>query len=102
MMALFDFMSTGYYILSYCTVVVRQKWEILKAYLPMCRCPGRQVWRTLQIEDCRHIDTVEAMFEQICKHIKQSTNNGIIIPTISIFPARKFGKQVVLFHNIGL
>jgi nitric oxide synthase oxygenase domain/subunit len=59
----------------------------------VCRCPGRQVWRTLQIEDCRHITTVEAMFEQICKHIKQSTNNGIIIPTISIFPPRKVDKD---------
>ena len=71
----------------------------------MCRCPGRQVWRTLQIEDCRHITTVEAMFEQICKHIKQSTNNGIIIPTISIFPPRKvdkdhLGKQL-LFSNFS-
>ena len=73
--------------------VVRKKWKFWRHNLPVCRCPGRQVWRTLQIEDCRHITTVEAMFEQICKHIKQSTNNGIIIPTISIFPSRKVDKD---------
>ena len=33
------------------------------------------------------------MFEQICIHIKESSNNGVIIPTISIFPARKNGKS---------
>ncbi len=40
----------------------------------------------------RNITSVDEMFKEICVHIKESSNNGIIVPTISIFPPRKFGK----------
>ena len=43
------------------------------------------------------------MFQQICQHITESTNNGPIIPTISIFPQRKpGGKDVVRIWNSQL
>ena len=40
------------------------------------------------------------MFEEICAHIKESSNNGIIIPMITVFPERKpSGKDPVRVWN---
>ena len=36
------------------------------------------------------------MFKEICIHIKESSNNGIIIPTITVFPERQpNGKDIL-------
>jgi nitric oxide synthase oxygenase domain/subunit len=45
----------------------------------------------LVIRDCRQVTTVQEMFTEICIDIKDSSNNGIIIPMISVFPERKSG-----------
>ena len=40
------------------------------------------------------------MFKEICIHIKESSNNGIIIPMISVFPERQpNGKDIVRIWN---
>lgn len=66
------------------------------AWRNVARCSGRSQWKSLQIRDCRHVETVEDMFDEICKHIKESTNGGKIIPMISIFPQRKPGVKDAL------
>ncbi len=57
------------------------------------RCPGRTAWNTLALRDCRHVTSVEEVFNEICTHIKESSNNGNIIPTISVFPERRHGRH---------
>ena len=52
------------------------------------RCSGRSVWKSLRLRDCRHVQDVEQMFKELCIHIKEGSNGGIIVPLISIFPAR--------------
>ena len=48
----------------------------------------------------RKITTVEDMYKEICTHIKESSNNGIIIPMISVFPERQpNGKDIVRIWN---
>ena len=37
--------------------------------------------------------TLEEMFECLCEHIKYSTNNGAIRPSISVFRQRVPGKK---------
>ena len=57
---------------------------------------GRSQWNSLQIRDCRKTTTVEELFEEICEHIKLSTNQGVIVPMITVFPQRKPGRKDVL------
>ena len=58
----------------------------------LTRCIGKIWWETLALRDCRHVKSVGELFETICQHLKESTNNGKIKPTISIFPQRMPGE----------
>ena len=51
------------------------------------------------LRDCRNVTTIDQMFVQICQHIKESSNNGIIIPMISVFPPRKNGRDPIRIWN---
>ena len=43
------------------------------------------------------------MFHELCIHIKESSNNGIIIPMITVFPERQpNGKDTVRVWNSQL
>ena len=57
------------------------------------RCIGKIWWETLALRDCRHVKSVDEMFEMICQHLNGSTNNGKIKPTISVFPQRMPGES---------
>ena len=57
------------------------------------RCIGKIWWETLALRDCRHVKSVDELFEMICQHLKESTNNGKIKPTISVFPQRIPGES---------
>ena len=61
------------------------------AWRNVARCSGRSAWETLIVRDCRNVQTVEEFFLELCKHIKDSTNDGIIKPMITVFPQRKPG-----------
>ena len=48
----------------------------------------------------RKVTDVDEMFKEICVHIKESSNNGIIIPMITVFPERQpNGKDIVRVWN---
>ena len=64
------------------------------AWRNVARCSGRSAWETLIVRDCRNVQTVEEFFLELCKHIKDSTNDGIIKPMITVFPQRKPGTYV--------
>jgi len=69
------------------------------------RCIGRLFWKSLKIRDRRHLDSVEAVFEDILEHLDFATNGGKIRSTISIYPGTSEGvegprilnKQVIRF-----
>ena len=57
------------------------------------RCIGKIWWETLALRDCRHVKSVDELFEMICQHLNGSTNNGKIKPTISVFTQRMPGES---------
>lgn len=61
------------------------------AWRNAARCSGRSQWESLKIRDCRQVTDPQQMFQEICLQIKESTNEGKIIPMISVFPQRKPG-----------
>ena len=69
------------------------------AWRNSARCSGRSQWQSLMLRDCRNVTTIDQMFVQICQHIKESSNNGIIIPMISVFPPRKNGRDPIRIWN---
>ena len=69
------------------------------AWRNSARCSGRSQWQSLMLRDCRNVTTIQEMFVHICQHIKESSNNGIIIPMISVFPPRKNGKDPIRIWN---
>lgn len=50
------------------------------------RCIGRRFWDTLEVRDARDCRTPEEVHEECCDHIEYATNDGDLIPTITIFP----------------
>ena len=87
---------------SYELTVDELTFGVRTAWRNNARCSGRSQWQSLILRDCRKITKVEEMFQQICTHIKNSSNQGIIIPMISVFPPRKNGKDPVRFWNSQL
>jgi len=56
------------------------------------RCIGRLFWESLEVRDCRACSTDTEVREQIHRHLNFATNQGKIIPTISIFQPTEPGK----------
>lgn len=49
------------------------------------RCIGRYFWKSLQIKDVRHINSIEEAFETLCNHLRFATNKGKIRSLATIF-----------------
>lgn len=49
------------------------------------RCIGRLFWNSLRVHDARHLNTEQEIYHALLRHIDQATNQGKIIPTITIF-----------------
>ncbi|WP_084372358.1 nitric oxide synthase oxygenase [Halalkalibacter krulwichiae] len=49
------------------------------------RCIGRLFWESLHVLDQRAITTEDEVAEALFHHLQYATNNGKVIPTISIF-----------------
>ena len=62
-------------------------------------CIGRIAWQNLIVRDLRHLNTAEDIFAAIVEHIKLSTNQGKIRPTISIFAPQKPGEEGIRIWN---
>lgn len=50
------------------------------------RCVGRLHWRALQVCDARSAQTVDDVFEALCRHLRTATNGGGIRPVMTVFP----------------
>lgn len=64
------------------------------------RCIGRIYWKTLLINDCRHLDSVDQVFTALKNHIQQATNGGNIRSVITIFAPE--GTHTPYIHNSQL
>lgn len=49
------------------------------------RCVGRKYWASLQLRDCRHLESADEIFAAVVEHLVVSTNEGRIVPTITVF-----------------
>lgn len=50
------------------------------------RCIGRLYWKSLILNDKRNVSTSREVFESFDEHLQLATNNGKILPVITVFP----------------
>jgi nitric-oxide synthase len=64
------------------------------------RCVGRYVWRTLKLIDARHCETAEEIAEFCWEHLRVSTNNGKVRPSITVFrPSRGANRDIRIVNH---
>jgi nitric-oxide synthase, bacterial len=63
------------------------------------RCIGRLYWRSLKVRDRRGIHTADGVFGELVHHLRVSTNNGRIRPTITVFAPGHPGEEPVRIWN---
>lgn len=63
------------------------------------RCIGRLFWNQLEVIDKRHVETEEEVFEALCDHIKNATNNGRIKPLITVFLQKHLNKSIRIWNH---
>lgn len=66
------------------------------------RCIGRLFWDSLHVLDKRSLQTEEEVAEALLEHIDYATNNGRIIPTISVFRPKVTEKSHLRLWNYQL
>lgn len=50
------------------------------------RCIGRLYWKSLVLNDKRTLTNTNQVFEALEEHLQMATNNGKILPLITVFP----------------
>ncbi|UTR07646.1 nitric oxide synthase oxygenase [Alkalihalobacillus sp. LMS6] len=60
------------------------------------RCIGRLFWERMHVIDAREAETEEDVFKALCHHLSYATNEGKIIPTITVFPV---GERVRIWNH---
>lgn len=50
------------------------------------RCIGRLYWKSLVLNDKRNVSNTTEVFEALEEHLSKATNNGKILPLITVFP----------------
>lgn len=63
------------------------------------RCIGRLFWDTLQVIDKRQVNEEEEINRALQEHIISATNNGAIIPTITIFKPKTDKEEIRLWNH---
>ena len=53
------------------------------------RCIGRLYWKSLILNDKRHITTTDEVFTALEEHLQKATNNGKILPLITVLPPKR-------------
>lgn len=56
------------------------------------RCIGRLFWKSLMVQDKRSLSASNEVFEALVDHIQMSTNEGKILPMITIFQPKSLLK----------
>lgn len=63
------------------------------------RCIGRLFWESLHVKDKRQVKTVEEIKDGLLEHIEYATNNGRILPTITIFPQKTKDLSIQILNH---
>lgn len=69
------------------------------------RCIGRLFWDKLKVIDMRHVEEEQAYLDALETHIERATNDGKIIPSITIFKDSQhinfelFNDQLIRYSN---
>jgi nitric oxide synthase oxygenase domain/subunit/hemoglobin-like flavoprotein len=67
------------------------------AWRNSAKCIGRISWNTLQVRDCRHINTPEEIFQEVQEHLKIATAGTNIQSVMTVFkpkgPREPFGTR---------
>lgn len=50
------------------------------------RCIGRLYWKSLLLNDKRDVSSTKEVFNALEEHLQKATNNGKILPLITVFP----------------
>ena len=50
------------------------------------RCIGRLYWKSLVLNDKRNVANTNEVFDALEEHLEMATNNGKILPLITVFP----------------
>jgi nitric-oxide synthase, bacterial len=66
------------------------------------RCIGRLFWETLQVIDERELEQEKEVAEAMFRHIEIGTNDGKIVPTITIFKPKKSDTDYIRIFNYSL
>ncbi|XP_076364142.1 nitric oxide synthase, salivary gland-like [Tachypleus tridentatus] len=66
------------------------------------RCIARIHWKSIVVQDARHVKTTREMFEALCRHVDYATNGGNIRVMITVFPQRKNGCEDFQLWNSEL
>lgn len=66
------------------------------------RCIGRVYWKTLKVNDCRRLESADAIFAALVDHIQEATNGGDIRSVISVFAPECPDKPVPRLWNTQL
>jgi len=56
-----------------------------EAWRNSARCVGRALWKTLRVNDARHLETSDEVFDAIRTHLRQATNKGNIRSIMTVF-----------------
>lgn len=56
-----------------------------EAWRNSVRCIGRSVWRALKVIDARTVSSHDEVFEALHNHLKMATNDGKILPVMTVF-----------------
>lgn len=66
------------------------------------RCIGKLHWRTLQLRDCRDLDTPEQLMDSLEEHLRISGNGGNIRPVLTVFRQSSPDAPGPRIHNANL
>lgn len=63
------------------------------------RCIGRLFWNKLHVLDARDVNDAEGIYEALLHHIQYATNDGKILPTITIFKQYRNEQNHIQIYN---
>ncbi len=66
------------------------------------RCIGRFFWESLHVLDCRKDSTEEEIAQSLFRHIRYATNEGRILPVISLFAPASPEQPAIRIWNYQL
>lgn len=90
-----EILSTGFYSHTYEELEHGAK----MAWRNSNRCIGRLFWDKLHVLDARHINDHEGIQNEILNHITYASNNGKILPTITVFKPNRGEEDSIKILN---